>query len=73
MDMGIEDIYEREFELIEEPSISIYLPSDRIDYDGLFSCTICEDVCVCSGLLIEELAEDDIVLHKNLVKITRTK
>jgi hypothetical protein len=67
MDVRIEDIDECESQLCEEFHIALDLVSYWIDDDSLSRCCICEDISICPGLLIEELAEDYIGCHGIIV------
>ena len=73
MDMRIEDRDKRESEFAEESYITIDLITHWIDDDRLSSTSITDDIAVCRALLVEELAEDERRIHKNLVKITRSE
>lgn len=73
MDMCIEDVGESESEFREQPDITLDLIPHWIDDDRLSGGSITHDIGVCRAILVEELAEDERRIHKNLVKIARSE
>lgn len=73
VDMCIEDVRESESELREQLDITIDLIPHWIDDESELRSRITYDIGVCRTLLVEELAEDERRIHKNLVKIARSE